>query len=299
MSVKVMGKVFETNLEPPDKILLLALADHAHDDGTKIFPAVARMSVKTSMSERTVQRHLRELVERGLLVIVAHAEGGRGHAVEYAIDLFRLDGCIPLVNNGRQDDTLSPDDTLSKGATGDAKGCQPTQERVTPVTPQPSGTVIEPSARARARGARWRVCPPDEQLTEARTRIGLEAGLRTRSTVDRQWQLFKGHEYASAKSDVDRTWRNWCLKEAGFREDDGEVPPPGPSAPDPAKADRKAKADREYAARLAASRERRLRVEDDQAARAVVAAQRGPAEPEKLGSVLSRLAATGKHADPA
>jgi hypothetical protein len=296
MSVKVMGKVFETDLEPADKVLLLALADHAHDDGTKIFPSVARMMVKSSMAERTVQRHLRGLVERGLLVVVNHAEGGRGHAVEYAIDMWRLTECIPLDTKGGQDDTLSPDDTHSKGAAGDGKGCQIEQERVPPVTPQPSGTVKEPSARARAR--RWRVLPPDEQLSEARIRIGLEAGLRSRSQVERQWLIFRGHEFATPRSDVDRTWQNWCLKEADWKAD--EVPPPGPPAADPEKAKRRQQADVEYEAAKERSRQRAREADREQAGRAQQATQRAPAEPERLGSVLSRLAAGGgKHADSA
>jgi DNA-binding transcriptional ArsR family regulator len=48
------------------KLTLLALADHAGEDGTA-FPGCARLGEKTGQDERTIRRHLDTLEEMGLL----------------------------------------------------------------------------------------------------------------------------------------------------------------------------------------------------------------------------------------
>lgn len=64
----------------------LALADHAHDDGTHIFPSVSALALKTRQSESSVQRHLRRMREVGWLITVAGERGGRGVTRQYKIN---------------------------------------------------------------------------------------------------------------------------------------------------------------------------------------------------------------------
>uniref|UniRef100_A0A6M3L7Z9 Putative DNA binding, helix-turn-helix domain containing protein n=1 Tax=viral metagenome TaxID=1070528 RepID=A0A6M3L7Z9_9ZZZZ len=74
MSWELSAKVFKTDpklLPPGEKLVMLALAEHGGDDGEHIFPSVERVALKTSLSERTVQRILKKLTEKGLLRIVA------------------------------------------------------------------------------------------------------------------------------------------------------------------------------------------------------------------------------------
>lgn len=73
MSVKVMGAVFDLEIAPHQKLVLLAYADHAHHDGTSVFPAAALIAEKTSYSVRSVKRIARELEEDGYLI-----DDGRG-----------------------------------------------------------------------------------------------------------------------------------------------------------------------------------------------------------------------------
>lgn len=47
------------------RLVLLALAEFAHDDGTKAFPAVATIAKRTRLSERQVQRALGDLATSG------------------------------------------------------------------------------------------------------------------------------------------------------------------------------------------------------------------------------------------
>lgn len=87
MSATLMGAVFYLPLPKPEKMLLLALADHANDEGTSIYPGVNRLAVKTSDSVRNIKRLLRALEQRNVIAPVAHAKGGRGHATEWAINI--------------------------------------------------------------------------------------------------------------------------------------------------------------------------------------------------------------------
>ncbi len=90
MSVRLMGVVWQTELPKNLKMLLLALADHANDDGAGIYPGVARLADKTSDSERNVRRLLAELEDRGLIEAVAYRAGGHGMATHWRIVIAEL-----------------------------------------------------------------------------------------------------------------------------------------------------------------------------------------------------------------
>lgn len=61
-----MTAIWEMDFSPVDKLVLLALADWANEDG-KCWPSIAKIAAKTGCGERTVQRALREAENRGLL----------------------------------------------------------------------------------------------------------------------------------------------------------------------------------------------------------------------------------------
>jgi DNA-binding transcriptional ArsR family regulator len=91
MSAFVSGLVFRADLKTVNrKMVMLKLADHAHDDGTHIYPSVGLVAAQTHLSERTVQRVLSDLVDEGLLILVSNEFGGRGKARNYQIDLLEL-----------------------------------------------------------------------------------------------------------------------------------------------------------------------------------------------------------------
>lgn len=69
MSVESMSLVWKaTDLKPTHKFVLMAYADHAHDDGTNVFPAYATIAKKTCLSRRQVIRVTKELIEAGYLI---------------------------------------------------------------------------------------------------------------------------------------------------------------------------------------------------------------------------------------
>lgn len=152
MSVKLMAMVFDDYPGPPlEKLTALAVADHADHDGGRIWPTVASLARKTGNSERTVQRHLRQMQERGWLVLVRPANG-RGSTAEYRMPLERVKGVTqsPFVTPERV--TLESPFTEKKGDNRDTKGCQPRHERVTEraniVCESPTEPSTEPSTTA-------------------------------------------------------------------------------------------------------------------------------------------------------
>lgn len=66
MSVRAMSAVWELDLPDSDKIVLLALADCANDEG-HCWPSVASLVLKCSKSERTIQGSIKRLVDEGHL----------------------------------------------------------------------------------------------------------------------------------------------------------------------------------------------------------------------------------------
>jgi hypothetical protein len=104
-------------------LLALAIADHAHDDGTHVFPSIKSMSAKTRQSERTVQYQLRSMEEKGWLELVADEKGGRGRCREYRINAEWIKGAdiAPMKIKGATDDIKGATDDI-KGATDDIKG---------------------------------------------------------------------------------------------------------------------------------------------------------------------------------
>jgi len=67
------------------KLVAIALADHAHDDGTEARPSQALLEAKTGLSNASVRRSLRHLLEIG--VIRLERRSTQHHANVYAFDL--------------------------------------------------------------------------------------------------------------------------------------------------------------------------------------------------------------------
>jgi hypothetical protein len=70
MSIKLMNAAFVIDLRPSDKLVLLALADNASDEGIA-YPSERTLAIKSSQSERTVRRVIARLIESGHMSIEA------------------------------------------------------------------------------------------------------------------------------------------------------------------------------------------------------------------------------------
>jgi hypothetical protein len=198
MSVKLMGLVWDRYPEGGGELnLALKLADHAHDDGTRIFPAVDTLAERTRQSKRAVQYQLRRMEEIGWLQTVAYPKGGRGRAREYRISAEWINGAElapfedpeKLSTKGAE---IAPI-RKRKGAKRDTKPCNPEHERVqsetqnhaTAVAPQQSVNVIEPSGNREA---------------------AQKAGGALPTKFDRFWQIWPASQRKVDKSDCRKHW---------------------------------------------------------------------------------------------
>ena len=83
-----MGRVFYTDLPSSLRFTLLALADHANDDGGGVFVGKARLARKVGLSVRAIYNNLRALRTSGYLIHEGRT-GPRGTA-RYRIALAML-----------------------------------------------------------------------------------------------------------------------------------------------------------------------------------------------------------------
>jgi len=116
MSVKIMSQVWELDIDHGEMIVLLAMADHADDDGQNCYPSNAYLAWKTGYSDRQVRRVLRTLESTGIITRVAHEEGGRGLATEYRLNPEKGDKKSAFMANKRRTSTTQKGDILSEKA---------------------------------------------------------------------------------------------------------------------------------------------------------------------------------------
>lgn len=110
-----MTQVWDIPLSCSQKLVLLKLADNAHDDGLSARPGVSTIAKQCGLSERCVQYTLRDLAASGLIAATQFESGGRGLVTEYQIILEKgATGAgerVQLVRGPKE-----------KGATGAQKG---------------------------------------------------------------------------------------------------------------------------------------------------------------------------------
>lgn len=158
MSIRLMAQVWEIKVTRTQQSILLAMADHANDEGRHCYPSVPYLAWKTDYSERQVQRTLKELRDAGILEVTK--EASRYQPTEYRIRLDRAQPKVPF--RGDTDDTPAE----IRGDTHVTPGVTPVSHRgdmgvvsgVTSMSPEPS---IEPSVE-----------PPREPRGGDRARTG-------------------------------------------------------------------------------------------------------------------------------
>lgn len=134
MSIKIMSQVWESDLPPTERFVMLCLADHADDMAQSCYPSVSRLCKRTGFKQRAVQNAIKSLTEKGYLTVKKNA--GQGNANVYVID------ATPALNAPPQE--MHP-----------RIKCTP-PPHLMPITPalnapKPSRTVKEPSEVNRAR----------------------------------------------------------------------------------------------------------------------------------------------------
>jgi len=229
MSVKVSAWVWEhSKTTGNDRLLLLAIADCADDDGDNAWPSVDTLAEKATCSERTVQRRIQHLEEVGCLTVLRGAGRNGTHRYRVHMDKGAMKPPKPkrastpagekAVDNPQGGDKLSPPegrpqggDKLSPGVTqlcrvrGDTQVSPERPERPsTPPTPRASRGAKCPHGRStncracgtnpRVRGTNPRTA--DADLVRRRAAVpwcgGHHCDRRTRRVFDADTGHFTG-----------------------------------------------------------------------------------------------------------
>ena len=127
MSIRMMAVVWELDLPPTEKLVLLIIADHADDNGQNAYPGIARIARRASLSERQVQRILSDLVKRNLLVIDRQRGGGVDLRSDRRPNRYAIVGVTSTSSRG-------VDGVTFEGLRGDISALH----GVTPMSPNPS-----------------------------------------------------------------------------------------------------------------------------------------------------------------
>ena len=123
MSIKCLAWAWGKQLPPLPKLVLLAIADHADDNGYA-WPGVSGVAQKCGVSKRTVQRYVNTLVQRDIISVETRQRpDGSNTSNAYQLNIH---DCHPPVSDSHPPMT----------------GVSPPHD--TPVTPL---TVIEPSMK--------------------------------------------------------------------------------------------------------------------------------------------------------
>ena len=133
MSIRIMTQVWESAQKTAThKLILLAFADHANDDGL-CWPSIDTISNKSQLSHRQTQRIIHDLIGDNLLKVVDKHTQHRTPTYE-----VRGDNLTPLELSGVTSETPEVTSTTPEVTS------EPSE--VTPMSPKPSVTVIkEPS----------------------------------------------------------------------------------------------------------------------------------------------------------
>lgn len=84
MSIRIMSAVWELDLPQNEKLILLAMADHADDRGV-CYPSVGRIAWKSGYSDRQTKTILAALRDRHVIEPMGSNVGGRGFSTRYQI----------------------------------------------------------------------------------------------------------------------------------------------------------------------------------------------------------------------
>ena len=97
MSVRVQTYVWQLDLPPSHKLIAIALADHCHDDGSEARPSRALLVKKTGLSEATLRRSIKDLIEWGVIVLDRPASQHRANCYRFPLpaDFATLSGQSP------------------------------------------------------------------------------------------------------------------------------------------------------------------------------------------------------------
>lgn len=85
MSNRHIDAAWQVKLPGRQKLILLALADHACDECGLAWPGIPRLAERTGIGATTLREDVQALTDAGLIEIRRYPRGGRGRATEYVV----------------------------------------------------------------------------------------------------------------------------------------------------------------------------------------------------------------------
>lgn len=195
------------------RLVLLALADNADEEQFYAWPSVATLASKANVSERTVQRALRDLEATGEIRLVR--EGGRRQEEQ-------PDGSVKTIYRAalyqvtlRGDKSVAPD---VEGVPDSAwRGDRNVDRGVTPLSPQPlrepSEEPLEEPRAARSRSSK-RILKPEEEPD------GFSQWLGEHVAICEKWGIKREVPRAGSTARSDRAREFAALLEEGYELED-------------------------------------------------------------------------------
>lgn len=144
MSINVQNWVWQNSeTNGNDRLVLLAIADEADDDGSSAYPSMERLALKCRVNRATVMRTIRRLEEAGEIIVDRPEEYGRGRYNVYLVVMGR-DGlsvadCQPLPKS--RDTPKQRRERARNSAEGRAQ-VQPDPLTLVPVDPESTATPL-------------------------------------------------------------------------------------------------------------------------------------------------------------
>jgi Helix-turn-helix domain len=240
VSVKVMRAVWDGfPYGGALRLAMLALADYARDDGTKVYPSYGTLAKKLRCDRRQAIRSVTRLEKMGYIVPAPNdnkygGKPGSGSTRKFSIAMHMLTGdknvTGPRTKTGDKKDTGVGTETGVKNVTGvrrdtgdisDAEGCQKRQRRVTKmaergddnITQSVSEPSIEPPVSGGAGTAQLRRAP--HSLPSHLPKEWENYATTTRPDIDVQntFTKFVAHHQAGEPRDWFPVWQGWVVRE--------------------------------------------------------------------------------------
>ena len=163
MSGWVSGWVLRhaTEMTPARKMVLIALADEANDDGVSCHPSVRRVAAMANIGVGTARAHLLALETEGWIIIDRPEKSGRGHYNRYGIlmDNDPVD-IAAMIDEERGRKSTPSANKGSKNARKGSKNARPMARAYPDPNPDPKKQVNPQAGYPQAFEDLWSAYPP-------------------------------------------------------------------------------------------------------------------------------------------
>lgn len=181
-----MSVVWRSSVQGEEKLVLLAIADHADPEGGNAWPTLETLATYASVSVRTVQRIVRRLVDAGLVTVERNRGGTVVQAANRRPNLYELD--LEAVA-ARGVTGVTPTDTPAWGDRGDktaSRGDRSASRGDSP-KPSPAETLEEHPSEHPSEQTPSSSRPEVEELCTLLADL-VEANGSKRPTVSKAWR---------------------------------------------------------------------------------------------------------------